>query len=286
MKRKICPWSVLLSCLVALTFTGSAFGALHYEAESSVATDGQPPLATRIEAWVDGERSRIDIVESSNPLLPAGSYLVTQDGGQTVLRVDPKAETYAVFDVDGLLKVAGTMLGGLQGMLRLQISDPVVEKLVDEESEDLFGLATRHVQYRTTYELQIKALGMKRRQQVERLQDLWMTSDIEDPAMTVWLRSRSQATGNEDLDRLIAAELDKVEGLTLKSTETSTSTDKKGRQSVTRSTLEVTSFERGAELGDDRVRVPAEYREVEPITTPGQQEGGGNPFKGVFGRGR
>lgn len=278
--------------LAALAAAASpAAAALRYEAVTTVAAEKQNQT-TRVEAWIDGAAARIEFRDGANPLAPAGTYVVTRDGGETLYFVDPKEETYAEWELDAMLSTLGGMIQSLGPVLKFEVSNVEVEKLAEEPGEPLHGLATTHVRYRTRYDMKVRVLGIGQESRVERLQDLWVTDALPDPAMGVWLRNRPAATGEPGLDQLLAAEMGKVSGLPLKSVEVTTTTGKKGkRESETRTTMEVVALERGVDVAASRFEVPPGYRQTQMLPTGGAagSEGEGeeesNPFKRIFGGG-
>jgi hypothetical protein len=158
-------------------------------------------------------------------------------------------------------------------LLKLQFSDPKVEKLLDEDGGTLLGLPTRHVRYRTSYTMTVKVFGMGSSSDVVTEQDVWLTQKLQDVALGLWLRADPPRTGNEQLDKLIASGRGKVQGFPLKSVIASTSTDKKkGTQTVTHTTMEVTQLDASAAVPPSSFEIPAGYTETQML--PAAKQGG------------
>ena len=47
-------------------------------------------MAMVVKSWVDGEKAKIEFVETGDSLVSAGNFLITTDGGQTIFLVDPR----------------------------------------------------------------------------------------------------------------------------------------------------------------------------------------------------
>lgn len=283
MPRALIHPSLILSLLVASCLAWPAMAGVYYKAETLTEPDRGQSQRIEVEAWVDGERAKIVFSESNNPLTPEGSYLLTSDGGKTLLLVDPKEKTYSRWDLDALMSSLGGMLDALGGVMSFEFSEPRIEKLLEEPGGELLGLPTTHTRYRTTYSMQMKIMGMKRAQETVTEQDLWTTTAIDEPAFGVWLRNDPPRTGDEDLDRLIAAEVGKVEGFPLKTVAVSTSTgEKKKSSSSTRTTTEVTMLER-RDVPAATFELPAGYEERAMTVEGGEGEEEANPLKGLFG---
>lgn len=260
---------VALVTLAALSTAAPAAAGIRYKAVTKT-QDAGGGMDMVVEGQVEGGKARVDFKESRNPLAQAGSYLVTKDGGRTVYLVDPEEKTYAVYDLQALLGAAGSMLQGMGPLLKFEVSEPKVEKLAEEDGGTVVGLPTRHYRFRTSYSMKIKVFGMGQANNVVTEQDIWATDKVQDPGLGVWLRSSQPRTGNEQLDRLIAAETGKVQGFPLKSVTVSTSTDKKGKATVSRVTTEVTELKTGVSVAESAFEIPAGYEEMQ-IAFPGQE---------------
>ncbi len=276
--------SIALGSLVVATGTAVAGSGVYYRAVTEV---DKGPGSSTVDAWVEGEKARIEFVQSSVPMIDKGSYLVTRDAGKTLFLVNPKDETFSKWDLQAMLQAAGQVIEGMGGMVQMEFSDPQVENLGEQDGGTLVGLATRQHSFRTAYTIKVKVLGMKRRSTIESEQQIWASSDLDMPAMAVWLRT-DQPTGNEDLDKIIAAEYKQVTGFPVKTVTVTTTRDKKGREQTSRSVMEVTELRQGEELATTSFEVPAGYDEV-PMPVFGAAndngEGEANPLGGLFGRG-
>jgi hypothetical protein len=257
---------VILAALTALAVSVPSFAGVHYQAVSKLDGGGRrSPGDTRVEGWVSGGKARVEFKESGNPMAKAGMYILTKDGGKTLYLVNPEDKTYSLWDLNGMLGVLGGIMNGMGPMLKLEFSDPKVEKVSEEDGGSLLGLSTRHYKYRTSYTLKMRILGMGRSSDTVTDQDVWATSKLTDPGLGVWLRHDPPKTGNENFDKLIAAEAQKqrVNGFPLKTVSTTTSTQN-GKQNVTHQTMEVTSLETKA-IADSQFELPAGYKETQML---------------------
>ncbi|HSL84648.1 MAG TPA: DUF4412 domain-containing protein [Thermoanaerobaculia bacterium] len=240
-RRTVIGFALFAAFLAA---AAPAAAGVHYQAETTTAPAQGKPQVTRVEAWVDGPNAKVVFRESDQPTFSAGQYLLTQDGGKTLFLVDPEERTITEFDLEAMLGMVGGVMEGMQGIMNLEFSDVSVEKLGEGSGGELLGYPVTHSKYRTTYTTSIKVLGMKRGSSTETLQEVWSTDAFGDPALGVWLRTEPPATGMKELDELIAAEMEKVEGFPLKTVSVSTTTGQKGkRESSTRTETVVTRIE-------------------------------------------
>ncbi|HEX3528891.1 MAG TPA: DUF4412 domain-containing protein [Thermoanaerobaculia bacterium] len=257
--------SVLFAAALALA-AAPAFAGIHYKSVTHMEGGPQGRTAgdTKVEGWAAGDKSRVEFRESASPLMKPGMYMITKDGGKTMYMVNPEDKTYFEWDLKGMLGTAGAVMNGMGAMVKMDFSTPKVEKLVDEDGGTLLGLPTRHVRYRTSYTLTVKVLGMGNSSDVVSDQDIWTTQKLSDLALGAWLRADPPHTGNEQLDKLIASGREKIQGIPLKMITVSTNTDKKkGKQTVTRMTMEVTEINTSASVPPSSFEIPAGYKESE-----------------------
>lgn len=274
--------------LVAATAVPAGAG-IHYTAVTNTSSQGQE-TTIEVEGWVDGSAAKIQFNDSANPVMPSGTYLVTRDGGETLLLINPEERTYAEWNLDAMLQTLGGMMRAMGPMLKFEISDAEVTKLAESPGPEMLGLPTTHAKYRTTYDMKVKVMGMGRETSIDRVQDIWSTDAVTDAGLGVWLRKRPASTGDPQLDQMITAEMQKVQGFPLKSLEVSTTTSKNGKsESESRTATEVTALERGISIPPATFEVPEGYQRTEVLPTGaeagGDDEQGGNPFKRILGGG-
>jgi hypothetical protein len=252
-----------------------AVAGIHYK--SVTRTEGGPQSRsadTQVEGWAAGDKARIEFRESANPMMKKGMFIITKDGGKTMYMVNPEDKTYAEWDLQAMLGMAGTVMNGMGPLLKMEFTTPKVEKLLDEDGGTLLGMPTRHVRYRTSYTLTVKVLGMGNSSDVVSDQDIWATQKLADVALGAWLRADPPHTGNEQLDKLIATGREKIQGIPLKMITVSTNTDKKkGKQTVTKMTMEVTQLDTAAAVPPSSFEIPAGYKETQ-MMVPARQDRG------------
>lgn len=78
-----------------------------------------------VRGWVDGDRGRVEFLESRNSAWPKGSILLTSDGGRTVRFFDPvarKCRPWAPFAGAGAFPPAATGASATRENLRVEKS--------------------------------------------------------------------------------------------------------------------------------------------------------------------
>ncbi|HEX3131742.1 MAG TPA: DUF4412 domain-containing protein [Thermoanaerobaculia bacterium] len=266
----------ILALILALSAL-PAFAGIHYKSVTKTEdAQNRGGNSMEVEGWVAGEKARVEFKESGNPAAKQGSWLLTKDGGKTIFLVDPEEKTYAEWNLQAMLGLVGSVMQGMGPLLKIEFSDPKVEKLLEEAGGTVAGLPTRHYKYRTSYLMKMRVLGMANEANVVTEQDIWSTDRLQDVALGIWLRSDPPRTGNEQFDKLIAAEAGKTQGFPLKTVTVSTTTQKKNnKQTVTRSTMEVTQLDTSANVPGSSFEIPAGYKETQLVPTAEEGEEGG-----------
>jgi hypothetical protein len=250
-----------LCAFVSLLFAVPASAGIHYRATTTV--EGQKG-STEVEAWIDGSKAKIAIEESSQGGFPEGSWMLTTDAGETLYLVNPKDKTYTRLDLAAAMSLLKELQESGGGMFKLEIRSPQVTKLDESAGPSLLGMPTRHYRFRTTYDLEMKVMGMGRTNSVDMTQDLWVTDGISAAAANVWLTNGFKS-GFDGLDELMDQQMNLVQGFPLRSVVESTMTGEKGKRSeTTRSETVVNEVDDNASIPASAFEIPADYTEVEP----------------------
>lgn len=262
--------TAIVAAGLAMTVSAAPAAGVYYEAISEAETGQASTDYARMksQAWIEGDSVKVVFVDSNNPLMSEGSWLLTRDGGETVYRVNPRTETYMVWDEAGLMGSLAGVYKALEGMVELSLEDTAVEKQTEEEGPSILGYDTIHSTYETSYTLVMKIMGSVQRVVTDTRQEIWTTDAVDAPIHGVWLSTRPPTTGIDDLDRFIDEEMAKVtSGFPLKTVIVTTTTSQ-GRTATSKSTTEVTVLEE-RDIDDEIFTIPPGYRRVE---MPGLEE--------------
>jgi hypothetical protein len=261
---------VAAAALACLALSAPAWAGLHYVSVTNIKSDAGTQVM-RAEGWVEGDNAKVAFLESDNPLMAEGAYLLTTDGGKTMVLVNPEEKTYAPFDLSAMAQTAGAMMKGLGGLVKMNVSNQKVEKLAEEPGPQVLGYSTTHYRFRTVYDMELKVMGMGQKTHNDTVADTWTTTAIGDAGLGAWLRREPPRTGIADLDELIASEMAKgIQGVPLKMTSVTTSKDQKGREQTSTMTMEVTSLKKES-VPASTFAMPAGYTETQmmPAMPPG-----------------
>ena len=266
--------STILGTALLVAAAVPAMAGIHYQATTRTETPQARGSEVRVEGWAAGDKAKVEFKEATNgnPFTQKGTYILSKDGGKTLYLVNPAEKTYAVWDLRGMLGAAGAVMNGIGPLLKVQFSEPQVEKLAEDDGGTLLGLPIRHYKYRTSYTMTMRVLGRANVNDVVTEQDFWTTTKLGDAGLSVWLRSEPPRTGNVELDKLLTADRYKMQGFPLKTVTVSTSTDKKkGRTNTTRTSMEVTQLDASAAVPASAFEIPSGYKETQIL--PAAREG-------------
>lgn len=275
-------WLIVVTVLV-LALAAPASAGVYYK--SVTKSEGGPNAEMSnmtMKGWAEGDKARIEVVESGNPMTGAGTYFLTTDGGKLVYLVDPKEKTYSKWDMEAMVGMAGNAMKAARGFVSMKFSQPKVEKLLEEDGGIIVGLPTTHYRYRTSYSMEMKVMGMKQSSTVVNEEDIWSTSKLTAAVLGVWLKKEPPKFGDEQLDALVKAEMGKVHGIPLKTVTVATTTDNKGKSQVTKTAMEVVELEM-TNVPDSKFVLDPSYKET-PLfgEAPGDEEGEESPSSALM----
>jgi hypothetical protein len=258
---------ISLGTAAALLAAVPASAGIHYKSVTKTESEGGRGRdnSTQAEGWVAADKAKVVFVESTdNPVAKQGTYILTKDGGKTLYLVNPQDQTYAQWSLQGMLGTVGAVMNGMGPLLKIQFTDLKSEKVSEEDGGLILGVPTRHYKFRTSYVASVKVLGMGRPSNVASEQDVWATTKLSDVGLSVWLRAEPPRTGNDEFDKLIAAQAGHFEGYPLKMVTVTTNTSQKGdRKTTTRATMEVTQIDTKAAVPASTFEIPAGYKETQ-----------------------
>ncbi|PIE89239.1 MAG: hypothetical protein CR997_12370 [Acidobacteria bacterium] len=244
---------------------------------------GQVTQKTIVKSMVDGTNGKFIFQESTDsPIAATGNYLLTNDGGQTIYLVDPVNKTYSLFHISQMLKTAGTMMNMVQGVVKMEFSEPEITILEEKKGKAIQGLPTDYRKSVTSYEMKMKVLGIKRVLDVKTTEESWTTKQFTDTAFSAWLRKDPAPTGNEELDRIIRAATEQVEGYPLKLIQTNQTTTWNKKKTKVKDKTTTTTVMAVTQLKQETIE-PSQF--VIPDTyvqSENQQPNGMSNLKDIF----
>ena len=228
--------SAALPALLVVLLAAHAQAGFQYTVQTTVdgGKRGAGPGNQTMQMTSDGVKARMEFTKGG-PMKAGEGYILTQDGGKTLLMVTPKEKSYMKWDMEAMMGMAGAMTS----MMKMEVTDPKTEKLLDEAGPALLGYPTRHYKFRTRYGMSMTIMGFNNTSTVLREEEVWTTTKIDTAALASWIK-KAPKTMNESLDKLIRDQMDRMTGLPLKMLTVQTTTDKAGKAQTSTTTMEVT----------------------------------------------
>jgi len=265
--------AALTAILLQAPLTLAAASGVYYEAVSEIQLQpdtGRTHARVTGESWVKDGKAKIRVTGSDSRLVEEGTWLLTHDGGETVYRVDPRAETVQALGVKALTENMYEMLESLSGQAGIEFGEPTAEKLLEEPGPEILGYATVHTVHRMSYSIGINIGDLEQVIETSLRREQWTTPALDFPLAGVWMGMGATQTGMNGMGQLMSELGGDTAGFPLK-TMVETRTTVQDRVSVSRSTTEVTKVEERdiddavfeIPPGFDRVRSPA-FRQTLP----------------------
>lgn len=256
--------------------------------EQSVTSSGQGQgMTMNVRAWAEGDSVKVEYTSSDSPVMPEDSYLLTNDGGETVYLVRPADGTYSKFDMNQLLATVGQLSEATGGMVKIDFKDPKTESLDSGDGGEILGYDTTRRSWRTTYGMDMKVAFIDQSNRIDTVTEAWITDKIDYPALGIWFTAKPRTTGDPEFDEIITSGMDQIDGLVLKMKQDTTTTNKKGKESKSSMLMEVTALREESidgkifEMPDGLTEAPL----VPGLSGDGDESDGPmKNLKGLFGR--
>jgi hypothetical protein len=247
---------LFVSLLVAV-FAAPLLAGVTYDFSNVTSGKGGSEMSGK--AAIEGASSRMDFVRGDRVLIPDGSVVISNDGGKTLIVINPKKKSYYKLELEGMMKGAAGAMQGMGGVMQMKISNESVDVRENGAGGDIEGFPTSKYTVTTTYDMSMKIMGMKNDQNIRMVSEIWATEKLPVDYMT-FVQQKGLKTGMADLDRLIAKQSAAMKGFPLKQIMTTTSTAANGKAQTTVMTLTVTNIAK-ATIGADQFEIPAGYKQ-------------------------
>lgn len=248
---------VSLAALLLLAATTLSAG-LRYEFSSVTAGKGGARMVGI--AQVEGKNMRIDFAEGDRMLFQNNSVVLSHDGGKTLIITNPEEKTYYEMNLEEMLGAMGSMMKAMGGMFQMSFDDMTAEVVSSGDGGSIEGYPTKRSVIRTAYDMNMKIMGMKSSSHVETTTEVWATDKLGAEFAT-FVQQKGLKTGMADLDKLIEAQSQGVEGFPLKQVVTMKTTQGKKTDTAT-TTMTVTKIEK-VNVPDSAFAIPAGYEKGE-----------------------
>jgi len=269
--------------IAAMFFVAVLNASAGWYYESTIVVTGNRPeqaamMNSKTKARVDSSSIRTDFVESGNPMMRAGTYMISTDGGKTLKLVDPEAKTYSVMDLSAL---SGMFSGSM-----MKIVNPKFEKISEEDGGKLLGHSVRRIKFKMSHTIEMNLFGMKNTTTSETTHEVWAAPGIKEGGTGFWSGKQTFVTGDKNFDQIVASEMTRIEGMPLKHVMNSRSVDAMGQTNDSVMTTTVTTV-REERVSASTFEIPSDFTEVPMMAAAaaGAGKGSGGGASGKPGAG-
>lgn len=189
-----------------------------------------------VRGWVEGDRGKVEFVESSNPATPKGDALLTTDGGRTLRYFDIARKECRPWTGPSPREIRVGPGSAVSTFFR----NVRVEKTLDEPGPVIAGLPTRHWRIESEYDTLIEGQRSSHRSHTATTDDLWVAEKLRDAGFSVWLTKGSPGAAGGDLGAKLDAVLAGIAGTPVKRVSATTVAFDGGKPVTTTTTVEVT----------------------------------------------
>lgn len=206
---------------LALFGTGAASAGLMFKQVSKGGGEKGFDMATRVS--IDTGGAKFEFLDSSNPMMPAGSYMLMRPDDDSIYLVNPEKKTYAAFDMGAMMQSMTAMMQppggqGGEGAPKTEASKPIVEKLLEEDGGTILGRPTKHFRYHLKWTMTMTvAPGMAMITDNDQIQDSWVADIPIDPKIARNFENLGAGLAlPDDMKELAEAQKETMKGLPLK----------------------------------------------------------------------
>jgi hypothetical protein len=257
--------SISLAISLLLGVTGVQ-GAVQYEFRQTFHSDveAMPSNDMTGRGIIDGDRYRVEFLSGS--AFPAGSYMISSNGSNQQIWVDPSKKAY--------LEINSGSVASTVGASHITISKKKVDLTKMPDHPILAGLPTEHYRLVLSYDIALPFGQIELKQSVTTVIDKWTTMAYAAAAEN-FLAGAAIHTGNADIDDIFDAENNKIKGFPLRQTieittvnsnPTAPGTQLKIKPVHTQTRdLTITAIESKPDVSAALFQIPAGFHKADPL---------------------
>jgi hypothetical protein len=256
---------------------------------TSKATGNKETVTMRGRGTYAGDDAKIEILEAGSTAGGQdayggkGAYFIVKGGGKEMLLVNPEEKSYMKWDLAAMMAGIGTAMNAVGGLVKMQISDVKIDAQDMGAGPSIQGYATRHIRLVQNYTMSASVFGRTSRTRSESTTDYYIAPNLKIANPFV---STEQATAmmaqfdmfnTPEYKNQMAAANAKMpkSGAPLRWVTTLVSTDEKGKQETSTTTMEMVNFKAG-NIPASAFAIPSDYTMVEMPNMAGARAGEGN----------
>ncbi len=241
----------------------------------STRTGNKEQVTMRGRGTYAGDEAKIEILEAgsaaggSEMFGGKGTYFIVK-GGKEMYLVDPSQKQYMKWDIVNMFAGMSKMVNAVGGMVKMQMSDVKIDAHDLGPGETIQGYPTHHVRMTQNYTRTASVFGRTNTTTIATTTDYYFAPSlrIANPFVSnsqqMAMASSMDIFNNPDFKTQMMAAQAKIPktGVPLKTVTTTISTDSKGKQETTITTMEMVNFTK-SNIPSSAFAIPTDYKLIE-----------------------
>jgi hypothetical protein len=242
----------------------------------STRTGNKEQVTLRGRGTYAGDEAKIEILEAgastggSEVFGGKGTYFIMKDAGKEMLLVDPKQKQYMKWDIASMFAGMSKMINAVGGIVKMQMSDIHISAQDLGAGETVQGYPTRHVRMTQNYTMSVSVFGRSSKTMNATTTDYYFAPSLKianpfvSNSQQMAMASQMDVFNNPDFKSQMMAAQAKIPktGVPLKTVTTTISTDGKGKQETTVTTMEMLNFSK-SNIPSSAFAIPSDYKMIE-----------------------
>ena len=255
----------------------------------SKATGNKETVTLRGRGIYAGDDAKLEILDASASTGGSevfggkGSYFIVRDAGKEMLLVDPGQKQYMKWDIANMFAGMSKVLNAVGGLVKMQISDVKIDAQDLGAGPMVQGYPTRHIRMIQNYTVSASMFGKTSKNRSEATTDYFFAPSlrIANPFVSnsqqMAMMAQFDMFKNPDYQSQMAAANAKLpkNGVPLKMVTNTVTTDEKGKQETSITTMEMVNFKRD-NIPASTFAVPSDYKMIEMPKLDEQMAAGGD----------
>ena len=243
---------------------------------TSKATGNKEQVSMRGRGTYAGDDAKIEIIDASSStggdeaFGGKGTYFIVKDGGKEMFLVNPSEKSYMKWDIANMFAGMSKAINAVGGLVKMQLSDVQIEAHDLGAGESVQGYPTRHIRMVQNYTVSASMFGRTSKNKTETTTDYYFAPSlrIANPFVSnsqqMAMMSQFDMFKNPDYQSQMKAANAKLpkNGVPLKTVTTTVTTDEKGKQETSTTTMEMVNF-KPSNVPASAFAIPSDYKMIE-----------------------
>ena len=257
---------------------------------TSKQTGNKEQITMRGRGTYAGDDAKLEILEAAassggnEAFGGKGTYFIVKNGGAEMLLVNPAEKTYTKWDMANMMAGLSKMMGAMGGLVKMQMSDVKIDAHDMGAGETIQGYPTRHMQMVQSYTMSVSMFGRTNKNSMVSTTDYYFSPSLKIANPFVGNSHQMSQLGdmfnNPEFKKQLTAAMARMpkNGVPLKTVTNAVSTDDKGKQTTSVTTMEMVNF-KAANVPASAFAIPHDYKMIEMPSLAGSV-GGANGANG------